>query len=464
MTLRACSTPTIAGRVPPHDTDAEQAVLSAVLSDRDALDRVLEVLAPEHFYSEQNQIIFTACRELSLNGQAIDYVTANSWLRSRELTQRAGGIAYLAQLVDATPAVAHVLEHARVVKEKWRVRRVISVCQKYAAEGYGDVGPVQEWIDEAEGALLAVSEAEATESEPKRVGVVLKAEMDRQADESAPAAWSTGYPTLDGMLDGGWRPGKLYILAARPGMGKSALMGDLCCEQANMGHAASITSLEMPEDELLGRIVCRQASVGLGAWQAKRLTANDWQAISAQAGAIHRWPLWIDAPAQLTLMGLRSRVRRIKREAAQASKASLAGGGPPIELRLVAVDYVQLMGHPGAQSREQEVSAISRGLKAMAKEQNVAVLALAQLNRDLEKRGANDRRPRLSDLRESGSLEQDADVVAFLYRPGYYLALEGKRDDTDGRSEVIFAKHRGGPTGVRELRFFGASTTFREAM
>ena len=469
--------PVIAGRTPPHDLDAEAAVLAACLLDRDALDRVIETLQPEHFYSQANGLIFKACHELSEQGSPIDIVSVASWLRSREQIQRAGGAKYLGELVDATPAVAHIGHHARIVKEKWRIRRLIAACQKYAAEGYGDVGETQTFIDGAEQALYDIARTPETSTVHPLKDVLTT--TFRQISEAAERGDQiTGVPTRFVDLDkktAGLHPGDLLIVAARPGMGKTSFVlnvavnvaqpqrvstpgpnenGYGATEAEKPGHGVAVFSLEMPKEQVAARLVCSEARVDVGKLRSGHLSQDDWQNLTAAASVLANLPIWIDDSPAITLLELRAKVRRLQAEYSRKRTADPKIPG----LGLVVIDYMQLMqGRRGAASREQEISEISRGLKAMAKELEVPVVALSQLNRGVETRGGKDKRPMLSDLRESGAIEQDADTIVFIYRDEYY-----NRETTNERgiAELIIAKQRNGPTGMVRARFVANYTRF----
>ena len=377
-----------AGRVPPHDLDAEAAVLAAVLLDRDALDRVLEILKPEHFYSDANGRIFEAAQELAIVGTPIDIVSVASWLRDRERLAQVGGPSYLAQVADATPAVSHVGAHARVVKEKWRVRQLIATCHEaVAAEGYGDVGVVQEYIDSAEQAVYELARTpESTTTQ--RLTDVLKAAFE-QINAAAErgdhiTGISTGYERLDAKT-AGLHDGDLTIIAARPGMGKTSFVLNLAVnvasprtvslpapgeaghgeERQEAGYGVAVFSLEMPREQLATRLVCSEGRVDLGKLRGGRLQREDWTRLTEAASYLSTLPIWIDDTPALGILELRAKVRRIQAE----YNRSTPGGALQQRVGLVVVDYLQLMkGRDGVNSREQEISEISRGLKQLAKE------------------------------------------------------------------------------------------------
>ncbi|AUX36216.1 MULTISPECIES: replicative DNA helicase [Sorangium] len=468
--------PIVAGRVPPHDLDAEAAVLSAILLHRDALDRVLEILKAEHFYSEANSRIYEAAQELASGGTPIDIVSVASWLRDRERLAQVGGAAYLAQLADATPAVAHVGAHARVVYEKWRVRQLIATCQRVAAEGYGDVGVVQEFIDGAEQAVYQLARTpQGTSTQP--IAQVLKAAFEQitAAAERGDriTGISTGYEKLDAKT-AGLHDGDLSIVAARPGMGKTSFVLNLAVnvasprtvsspgpdqaghgiERHEPGFGAAVFSLEMPREQLATRMVCSEGRVDVGKLRQGFLQPDDWRRLTEAASFLSTLPIWIDDTPAISLLELRAKVRRIQAEYDRPPSDGNSGR----RVGLVVIDYLQLMkGRDGVSSREQEISEISRGLKQLAKELKVAVIALSQLNRAVETRTTKDKRPQLSDLRESGAIEQDADNIIFIYRDEYY---NPETTNSKGIAELIVAKQRNGPTGKVLTRFTSSCTRF----
>ncbi|WP_437294710.1 replicative DNA helicase [Sorangium sp. So ce426] len=468
--------PIVAGRVPPHDLDAEAAVLSAILLHRDALDRVLEILKADHFYSEANSRVYEAAQELAAAGTPIDIVSVASWLRDRERLAQVGGAAYLAQLADATPAVAHVAAHARVVYEKWRVRQLIATCQRVAAEGYGDVGVVQEFIDGAEQAVYQLARTpQGTATQP--IAQVLKAAFEQitAAAERGDriTGISTGYEKLDAKT-AGLHDGDLSIIAARPGMGKTSFVLNLAVnvasprtvsspgpdqsghgvERHDPGFGAAVFSLEMPREQLATRMVCSEGRVDVGKLRQGFLQPDDWRRLTEAASFLSTLPIWIDDTPAITLLELRAKVRRIQAEYDRPPSDGSSGR----RIGLVVIDYLQLMkGRDGVASREQEISEISRGLKQLAKELKVAVIALSQLNRAVETRTTKDKRPQLSDLRESGAIEQDADNIIFIYRDEYY---NPETTNHKGIAEIIVAKQRNGPTGKVLTRFTSSCTRF----
>ncbi len=449
------------GRVPPADLDAEAAVLSSALLSGEAFDTVQETLSTEHFYSEANRRVYEAIRELNAASRPVDIVSVAGWLRDRGRLDQVGGTPYLAQLVDATPAVAHVDEHARVIREKWRLRSLISTCQRFAAEGYGEIGEVQGFIDSAEQAIFGLARVpEASSVVPVREAVheAFRILSEARQRGGGITGFETGFTELDKRMSG-LHKGDLYIVAGRPGMGKTSFVLNLAANvaaprktDAGMapGYGVAFFSLEMPREQLAARMLASEARVDMSSIRSGQVPAEDWNKLTEAAARMGRLPLWLDDTPAISILDLRAKIRRLQAELKNGATGTK-------ELGLVAIDYLQLMsGRKGVTSREQEISEISRGLKQLAKEMGVPVIALSQLNRSVETRTTKDKRPQLSDLRESGAIEQDADAILFIYRDEYYF-----QDSPDkGIAEVIVAKQRNGPTGTCKVKFTSAHTRF----
>jgi replicative DNA helicase len=460
------------GRVPPNDLDAEAAVLSATLLTAEAFDRVQEVLLPEHFYADANRRIYEAVLELHSSGKPVDLVSVAGFLRDRERLAQVGGTPYLAQLADATPAVAHVEHHARTIREKWRVRQLIATCQRFAAEGFADCGEVQAFIDQAEQAVFDIARIpEGSSIVPVKDAIhgafQILAEAARRG--GAITGTPTGFTRLDRQI-AGLHPGDLYIVAGRPGMGKTSFVLNVAVNVAlprrravqdsddpyaegdveEPGDGVAFFSLEMPREQLASRLLAVEARVDVSRIRSGDMRREDWNKLTDAAARLGRLPIWLDDTPALTLLDLRAKIRRLQADLSR-------GEGGPKKLGLVAVDYLQLMqGRRDVQSREQEISELSRGLKQLAKEMQIPVMALSQLNRSVETRATKDKRPQLSDLRESGAIEQDADTIVFIYRDDYYF-----RDSPDkGVAELIVAKQRNGPTGTVTVKFSPEYTRF----
>jgi replicative DNA helicase len=462
----------VAGRVPPHDLDAEAAVLSAVLLERDALDRIIDILKPEHFYSDANRRIYEAATQLAIEGTPIDITTVASWLRSREWMNQIGGASYLAQLVDATPAIAHVSAHARIVFEKWRCRQTIGLCQRTAAMGYG-AEDTQVLLDEHSTALHALATAQTgAPMQPLGSNLMSTLERDhkRQQQGISMMGRRSGIDPLDNKLTG-FHPGDLYIVAARPGMGKTSLAMQIAVTVATpqqmterlfedpVEYGVPVFSLEMPREQLQTRMVCNEGWTDLRKYRAGQLDQADWDRVFRAGATLSPLPIWIDDTAGINVPQIRAKVRQIQASWCRPAQRSADGKlvSPERKVGAIVLDYLQLVGsHGEGKSREEIVASISRELKKMAKDLKAPVIALSQLSRAVETRG-KDKRPQLSDLRESGAIEQDADAILFLYRDEYYNPANATAKNI---CEIIIAKQRNGPTGKVLARFDGFCTRF----
>lgn len=463
--------PQIDGRVPPHDLDAEAAVLSAVMLDPSALDRVLEFLKADHFYSEAHRRIFEAALELKTTGKPVDVVQVGSWLKDRDRLAQVGGASYLTEVLNAAPVVANVASYGRIIHEKWRVRQLILTCQRVAAEGYIDYGEAQGFIDNAEQSIYNLARTQEGGSVERLRDVVIKAfkklnEAVKRGDRITGV--STGFERYD-RKTAGLHDGDLTIVAARPGMGKTSFVLNVAVNVASPknreaaqsgekledeGTGVAVFSLEMPREQLANRMVCSEARVDVSKLRTGFLDRTDWEKLTRAASFLTSLPIWIDDSPSLSLLELRAKVRRLQAEYDRTDDT----GRKVRKVGLVIIDYLQLMrGRDGASSREQEISEISRGLKGLAKELSVPVIALSQLNRAVETRSDKSKRPMISDLRESGAIEQDADNICFIYRDDYY-----NKEDSPERNiaELIIAKQRNGPTGTCKVRFEHAYTRF----
>ncbi len=463
--------PVIEGRVPPHDLDAEAAVLSAVMIDNLALDKVLEFLKPEHFYSEAHRRIYEACLELKSQGQPVDIVQVGTWLKNRERIAQVGGMSYLTEVLNAAPAVANVAAYGKTIHEKSRVRQLIAVCQRVSAQGYIDYGDAQAFIDGAEQSVYQLARTSESSSVEPLLHVMKKSfkqltEAMQRGDRITGVA--TGFDRYD-RLTAGLHDGDLTIVAARPGMGKTSFVLNLAVNVARPkpreavadgqrwdepGTGAVVFSLEMPREQIANRMVCCEGKVDVGKVRQGFLGQQDWSRLTQAASYLGGLPIWIDDSPSLGILELRAKVRRLQAEYDRTDDQ----GRKVKRIGLVVVDYLQLMkGRDGVNSREQEISEISRGLKQLAKELRVPVIALSQLNRAVETRSEKSKRPQLSDLRESGAIEQDADNICFIYRDDYY-----NKETSEERNiaELIIAKQRNGPTGTVKVRFDNQYTRF----
>ncbi len=436
------------GRVPPHSLEAERAVLGGVLLENNALNTVTQILTADDFYSRANGLIFEGMCELFRRGTPVDTVTLRAWLVDRASLPKAGGDEHLLSLTNTIPTVANIEEHAKIVREKSVVRRMITTCHEISAQGYGDYGEPEEFFDQAEKKIFDVGKERGGSPYEHIKEVVLRTFEQVQLAASRKEQ-ITGLPTGLAKLDemtAGLKGGELIIIAGRPGMGKTAFALNIAvtaCQSRNVPVA--VFSLEMRKEELARRLLCSEAKVDGGRMRTGMLSRDDWSRLAGAAGPLTELPLFIDDTAAVTLMQVRGKARRLRAEHG---------------LGMIVIDYLQLM-RSGVKNdnREQEISEISRSLKALSKELDVPVIALSQLNRGVETRPGKDKRPQLADLRESGAIEQDADVIMFVYRPEVY-AKEEERAQLRGLAEVIVGKQRAGPTGIVKCRFFHEFTRF----
>jgi replicative DNA helicase len=433
----------VADRIPASDLDAEAAVLSACLHDRTAVDAVRREAAPDDFYAHANRTIFEAICHLADIGQPCDVVTTARRLKEVGRWEAVGGATYLAQISDATPAVAHVGAHAKIIRRKASQRRVVEVCTRVAAEGYGEVEDVSKWAQDASQALADAAPTRhrgTSETLAELVPVALDELRERKAGRGKKLGVDTGWSALTKKLNG-WRRGKMIVVAGRPGMGKSSLLLGALLNVARQGQTAVMISCEMEKHELVDRALAIEANVDVQRLESGSLNDKEWENVVKAGERLRKLPLVLTYQPAATIADIRAELR---------TRANVG------QLGLVAIDYLQILnGERGkGESREGEVSELSRRICWMAQEFDVPVLTASQLNRDVEKR--QDRRPTLADLRESGAIEQDAHTVVFLYRDEYYR----KEEPTDpvGELELIVAKQRGGPTGTVTLGFVRHST------
>ena len=430
-------------RVPPHSLEAEVSVLGAALLSKAAAGDVMEVLRSEDFYRNAHRVVFEAIQGLNTDGEPIDTVTITDWLASRGRLDEVGGAASIHDLTVAVPTAANAAYYAQIVREKALMRRLIDAGTAVTRLGYESGDDPVGVVDKAESLIYEVAQT-GTTSEYSRLGELLNesfAQIEALAERSSEVTGlATGFDDLD-RLTAGLQPQNLIILAARPAMGKSSLvLGINHFVSARLNKPSLLFSLEMSKQEIVNRLLSSEARIDSSRLRTSRLEDTDWRKLGDALGTLSEAPLFIDDTPSITLMEIRAKARRLKQKHG---------------LELVVVDYLQLMqSHRRVDSRQQEVAEISRGLKMLAKELNVPVIALSQLSRQPESR--TDKRPILADLRESGSIEQDADIVGFIYRDEVY-----DEDSPDkGIAELIIAKHRNGATGVVKLAFLDHLTKF----
>ena len=439
-------------RVPPQSIEAEQSVLGAMLIDKEAIAKVTEVLNADDFYREAHRVIFTAMLELYNKNEAVDLITVTDILRRDNKLEDIGGIAYITSLANIVLTAANVKYHADIVAEKSVLRQLVKVSTEIAAMGYEANDEVGVLLDTAESRILEISNRKKKADFTPISAVLMDSVQSIEKllnNKGGLTGIPTGFNDLD-KLTSGLHPSDFIILAARPSMGKTALALNIVQNVALRAHkrvggdprSVAFFSLEMSKEQLVNRMLCAEASIDSQRLRIGEMSDKDWDALWAACDTMSKAKIYIDDTAGITVMDMRSRARRLKAEHG---------------LDLIVVDYLQLMQGSGKRNtsgdRQQEVSEISRSLKALARELDVPVLALSQLSRGVEARQV--KRPMLSDLRESGSLEQDADIVAFLYREDYY------NPETENKhTELIIAKHRNGPVDTVNLFFHKRFTKF----
>lgn len=439
-------------RQPPWSEEAEISVLSAMLIDGDAVARAVEMLDDSSFYREGNRRVFRAMLRLYSRGEVIDVVTLSDELKSAGELEGAGGMSYLARLVDAVPTAANIEYHCRILKDKSVLRKLIDASTDIIQDAYGaPAGEVEDTLDRAEQRIFQIAQSS------ERQGFVWIKEIlwptferieELQRSPGSVTGIASGYPDLDNMT-AGFQPGDLVVVAGRPSMGKTALALNFAQHAAiEQDVSTAIFSLEMSKESLVQRLLCAEGRVDSGRLRRGRLQDDEYARLATAAGHLNTAPIWIDDSPAITALEVRAKARRLAAET---------------NLGLLVVDYLQLMAGPrNVENRQQEISAISRSLKAVAKELNIPVIALSQLSRGPEQR--TDKRPLLADLRESGAIEQDADVVMFVYREEAYRKdgdmLDDKGESLEGQAELIVGKQRNGPTGTVRLYFHKTYTLF----
>ncbi len=442
-------------RQPPYSLEAEVSVLGGMLIDNDAVPRAVGVVDDSMFYREANRRIFRAMARLFGRGDVVDVITLNEELKRTDELESAGGAPYLAELIDAVPTAANIEYHARIVREKALLRRLIDAASDIIRDVYDhpDRG-VDQVLDHAEQRIFQVAESRSREGFVWIKEILWPAFEHIEELQQSPGGitgLATGFGDLDRMTTG-LQNGDLIIVAGRPAMGKTSWVLNVA-QAAAIDHETTVAifSLEMSKEQLVQRFLCAEGRVDAQKLRRGTLSSEEYQRLAAAAGHLNTAPLWIDDSPGSTVLEMRAKARRLKADTG---------------LDLLIIDYLQLMSGQGrVESRVQEVSEISRGLKALARELEVPVVSLSQLSRAPEQR--TDRRPQLSDLRDSGSIEQDADVVMFLYRPEYYakrdaqgVPVDKNGNSVEGKAELIVAKQRNGPTGLVNLYFHKAYTRF----
>jgi replicative DNA helicase len=437
----------VESRTPPQNLEAEQSVLGSILLDNEVYASIEGMLTAEHFYKEGHRKIYRAMEQLFRRGEPLDLVTLTEELRQTGELEAIGNVPYLIGLADSVPTAAYADNYARIVREKAVLRELISASGTIMQSAYDQAMPLEQILDKAEASIFELSSAKRTHAFTGMTTLVHDTFEHIQELFNNPDPVSglrTGFKELD-VITAGLQPSSLNVLAARPSMGKTAFALTIAQNAAlREGATIGIFSLEMSAVQLVTRMLCSEARVDMSRVRNGQLSDRDFQRLADTAGKMSEAKIFIDDNADLTVMELRSRARRLMAEHG---------------LGLIVIDYLQLMsggGKSGSENRQQEISTISRGLKALARELDIPVLVLSQLSRAVESRP--NKRPMLSDLRESGAIEQDADLVMFIYRDEYY----DQQSEKQGIAEIIVGKQRNGPTGVVELQFHSAHVRFND--
>jgi replicative DNA helicase len=432
-------------KIPPQNLEAEQSVLGGILIENQAINKVMEILTPDDFYRDGHRKIYAALIDLSERDEPADLITMTNELRKKDQLDAIGGASYLASLIDSVPTAANIEYYARIVREKAVLRKLIETSTEIITQSYQDRGDVENFLDEAEKAIFEISERRVRPAFYS-IREVVKDSLDTISKLYEKKELITGIPSgfkeLDKMT-AGFQPSDLIIVAGRPSMGKTAFCLNVAQYAAiERKTPIAIFSLEMSKEQLVLRMLCSQSQVEGTRLRTGFLHESDWTKLTLAAGTLYEAPIFIDDTAALSVLELRAKARRLKADH---------------RLGMLVVDYLQLMkGRARVESRQQEISEISRSLKALAKELNIPIIAVSQLSRKTEERTGN--RPQLSDLRESGAIEQDADVILFLFREEVY----NRQEENQGKAELIIGKQRNGPIGKVDLAFIDRFTTFKD--
>lgn len=440
------------GKIPPQAVDLEEVVLGAMMIDKKGVDEVIDILHPDVFYKDVHRYIYEAIFKLFESSEPVDLLTVSAQLKKDGKLEAIGGDFYLIKLTQKVASSAHIEFHARIILQKYIQRSLIKISNEIIEDAYNDSTDVFDLLDSAEAKLYEVTQGNLKRSAETAQNLVIQAKkkIEEISNKEGLSGIPSGFDKLD-KLTSGWQPSDLVIVAARPGMGKTALTLSMARNMAvNSDVPVAFFSLEMSSVQLITRLISSETGLSSEKLRTGRLEKHEWEQLNVKVKTLEKAPLFIDDTPSLSIFDLRAKARRL------ASQH---------KIKLIIIDYLQLMTAGGSQkggNREQEISTISRNLKALAKELNVPVIALSQLSRAVETRGGS-KRPILSDLRESGAIEQDADIVSFIYRPEYYKIDEWddeERTPTQGQAEFIVAKHRNGGLDNIRLKFVGALGKF----
>ncbi len=433
--------------LPPHSIETEESILSAILIDNNTLLDVVPILSPNDFYKSSHQIIYSSIIALFSKNEPVDLVTLTNALKQRGHLKEIGGAAYLARIFDTAPMAANAQHYAKIIHDKASLRRLIEKANAISRKCFEDSGNVDETIDFAESAIFEISSKKSKQAFYP-IHELINKNIDALEERQGNKALITGVPTGFKMLDNltsGFQNSDFIIIAARPSMGKTALALNIARNAAvDSNIPSAVFSLEMSKEQLSMRLLCSEARIDSSRLRSGFFSKEDWVHLTDAAGILSEAPIYIDDTPDISALEIRAKARRLKME---------------VDLGLVIIDYLQLLrSHHSAERRDLEISEMSRALKALAKELDLPVVALSQLNRKLEER--SDKRPQLSDLRESGALEQDADVVTFIYRDEVYNKDEN--NPNRGKAELLVSKQRNGPTGLVSLAFLSTYTRFED--
>ena len=435
--------PVEGGKLPPQAVDLEEAVLGALMLEKNPVNDVIDILKPESFYKEPHQKIYAAIMDLFGSSEPIDILTVTNKLRSKGELDLVGGPFYISQLTNRVASTAHAETHARIIAQKYIMRELIRISSETIRNAYDETKDVFDLLDRAESELYGVAEGNIRKNYDS-MSQIMKQAIDQieqaQNQKDGISGINSGFSDLD-RITAGWQRSDMIVIAARPGMGKTAFVLSMARNSAvQFNHPVAIFSLEMNSIQLVNRLIASETQIAADKLRRGNLEPHEYEQLHARIGSLSKAPIFIDDTPALSIFELRAKARRLKQQH---------------DIELIIVDYLQLMtaGSNKAGNREQEISSISRSIKEIAKELNIPIVALSQLSRSVETRGGI-KRPMLSDLRESGAIEQDADIVAFIYRPEYYGLTEDEQgNSTNGMGEIIIAKHRNGSLGSVHLKF-----------
>jgi replicative DNA helicase len=441
------------GKIPPQAVELEEAVLGAMMIDKKGIDDVIDILSSDAFYDSKHQEVYAAIFELFQNSEPIDLLTVSNLLKKNGKLEFVGGDFFLIRLTQKVASSAHIEFHARIILQKFIQRRLISISSEIIENAYDESTDVFDLLDDAEGKLFEVTQGNLKKSSEDAGSLVKQAlkKIQEIGNQEGMSGLATGFTKLDA-LTSGWQPSDLVIIAARPGMGKTAFVISMAKNMAiDFNHGVAVFSLEMSSVQLITRMISSETGLTSEKLRKGNLEPHEWEQLNVKVKKLSDAPIFIDDTPSLSIFDLRAKARRL---------VSQHG------VKIIVIDYLQLMtaGGKAGGNREQEISMISRNLKALAKELAVPVIALSQLSRAVETRGGS-KRPLLSDLRESGAIEQDADIVSFIFRPEYYGMTEWDDDEhtpCEGQGEFIVAKHRNGGLDNIRLKFTGHLAKFSD--